>query len=139
MVQREFKKWQLAFIVGLIFIIPVIIVFQYTKADITIEINPTEPCFPQEDDTCFFRIGSGSTTRFEESDTQYTVFGERIVCFRTIEDVAEPMGDIALAPPDVQCNDVGIFDKENWRLAISHADLIDGGFIDTLIFSRIGT
>jgi len=134
MVERKFKKWQLAFIVGLIFIIPIIIVFQYTSgADIVIEINPTESCFPQEDNTCFFRIGSGSTTRFEESNTQYTVFGERVVCFRT-----EPIG-LSLAPPEVQCNDVGIFAKENWRLGISHADLIDGGFIDTLIFSKIGT
>ena len=37
MVERKFAKWQLAFIVGLIFIIPVILVFQYSKADIVID------------------------------------------------------------------------------------------------------
>lgn len=37
MVERKFKKWQLAFIVGLIFIIPLIVLFQFTKADIVID------------------------------------------------------------------------------------------------------
>ncbi len=40
MVERKFKKWQLAFILGLIFIIPIILVFQFTNADIVIPINP---------------------------------------------------------------------------------------------------
>ncbi len=80
MVERKFKKWQLAFIVGLIFIIPVILVFQYTKADITIPIISQGFVSECSDDgkVCAFNSNSNKILSITEDDRFWTISGN---CF----------------------------------------------------------
>lgn len=141
MVEREFKKWQLAFIVGLIFIIPVIIVFQYTGTDIVIDFddNPFKnKCFLGQSECVY----DSDATELREDDTYWWILGTDVWCVKSQMSFTEPVTNPNIEitqDSEVSCNDIAMFDKNDWDFSILHLDLIDGGFLDRYIFTLKGT
>ncbi len=130
MVERKFKKWQLAFIVGLIFIIPLIVLFQYTKADIIINIDEDfknqcffgQPvCVYDQEIRIFSSINTGKEIEFRELSDEWRIIGENVFCFKVdgsfAEPVANPVG-IVTEKDDVTCNNIASFEKNDWDLRI---------------------
>lgn len=156
-------KLRLALVAGIILIIPFILVYQLSKGDINIEdfTHPIQDTDPFEN-KCFydpiekeFQFGEISCTYvressrlgeiiFTETDTKWQVTGDQIWCVKiersVMEPVADPVGSISESSigesqPSVECNDIAIFDKDEWNLQITHADLIDGGSADSFRFT----
>ncbi len=130
MVERKFKKWQLAFIVGLIFIIPVILVFQYTKADIVINIDTDfkNQCFFGQSVCTYDKLiinfeGQVDQNPFEfrETENNWQIIGDNVFCIHTERSVAVPVSDpvgVITEETEVSCNNIAVFDKDEWNLQI---------------------
>jgi len=123
MVERKFKNWQLAFIVGLIFIIPVIIVFQYTSADIVITFDEQNGCEGSEPFVCtFFSNPDAMIIILVESDVKWTLSG---TCITTDGELfskgISEFPEISFSPPAdfEQCRDMISFDKDMWNRQFS--------------------
>lgn len=130
MVERKFKKWQLAFIVGLIFIIPVIIVFQYTSADIIINIDEDfknqcffgQPvCVYDKEIAVFGSINTGKEIQFQELSDEWRIIGEDVFCFKVdgsfVEPISDPVG-VIIPQSNITCNNIASFEKSDWDLKI---------------------
>ncbi|MCP6727142.1 MAG: hypothetical protein KJI69_03900 [Patescibacteria group bacterium] len=125
MVERKFKKWQLAFIVGLIFIIPLIVLFQYTKADIVIDRFGNE-------NGCEFISGGdiklictytsdpdGTIIKVTQSNSAWILTGE---CVTTVGNNFVKFGQenptVSALPPAIDtlddCINIIIFEMDNY-------------------------
>ncbi len=117
-------KFQIAIIAVIILIIPAIIVFQLTKADIVINI---ENDFENQ---CFFGqtkcnyIDSSRNVGaiiFSETVEQWQILGENVWCIKTDREVAEPVSDpvgVITDEDEVTCNNIAIFDRNEWDLQV---------------------
>ncbi len=130
MVERKFKKWQLAFIVGLIFIIPMIILFQYTKADIVINIDDdfknqcffgqTECVYDKRINITFEDSQRIPIIQFRETVNNWQIIGDNVWCIqgRSVAiPVTNPQQEIT-KDSEVSCNNIAVFDRDEWDLQI---------------------
>jgi len=144
MVQREFKKWQLAFIAGLLFVIPVILLFQYTKADIVIDFDNPEvdpfrnKCFLGQSECIYHSFGGTQFPNVElrEDTTYWWILGEDVWCVKSQMSFTEPVTNPNLEITQdsvISCNDIAMFDKDDWDFS----SFINGE--PTYIFTLKGT
>ncbi len=152
MVLKKLTKIELAFLAGIILIIPFIIVFQLANqpdiniSDLTFPINDRD----QFENQCFFgqtecvytedsrKLGE---IQFRETQNNWQIIGTDVWCIKTERTVAVPVSDpvgVITQETEVSCNNIAIFDKNEWDLAIFHADTIDG-FFNTFTFTMKGT
>lgn len=126
MADRELKKWQLALIAGIILIVPVIIAFQLTKADINInDLNPTfvSGC-NMEGTVCTYNMDN--TVRvitISEDEEKWTLMGN---CIDTAlasflrsgaviqRDSGQTLSDPVFGFNPEECRDLVIFLKDDW-------------------------
>lgn len=134
MADRNLAKWQIASLAIIILIIPLIIVFQLTKADIVINFNDDDPffnkCFLGQSE-CVYQIPIGIAfddqpvgmefIEFREDKTYWWILGEDVWCIKTERTVAEPVSDpvgVITEETEIECNDLAMFDKGDWDLTI---------------------
>lgn len=144
-------KFQIIIIAVIVLIIPTIIVFQLTKADITIE-NLTFPIVDGDTfkNQCFFgqtkcvyeeRSAESGVIVFDDQETSWLIRGENVWCIKSNRQVAEPVADpvgVITDESEVTCNNLAIFNKSEWDLQITHADLVSGGSVDIFTFTMKG-
>ena len=131
-------KLRLAIVAGIILIIPFIIVFQLSKSDINISdltfpINGKEPfhnqCFFGEPVCVYdksvrfgFSVASVDEIEINELPNEWRVIGEDVFCFKiesgSVEPVSDPVGVITERESNVTCNNIAMFDKNDWDLNI---------------------
>jgi len=134
MAARKLAKWQIASLAIIILIIPVIIVFQLTKADIIINFDDDDPFFNK----CFFgqpvcvydkpigfafSVAPIGEITFQELPDEWRVLGEDVFCFKIDknnrgEPVTDPVGVITERDSNVVCNNIATFEKNEWDLKI---------------------
>jgi len=95
-----------------------------------------QKCFINIDTECRFVEGVETGIRITETETAWQVVADDLICQRVVDKFAEPIYGQEEKIVEF-CNDMGIFEKSEWRMSILHADLISGGFINTSIFDRI--
>jgi len=120
MALKRLTKFELAFLAGIILIIPFIIVYQLSKADITIDITSiTNGCKITNDVfTCtYVSDPNGVIIKITESNSAWVVTAD---CITTVGEgfgkaIAENP-EISFSPPDFDkvdnCRDLIIFDKD---------------------------
>lgn len=148
MALKRLTKFELAFLAGIILIIPFIIVFQLSKADINIgdftsPIQDTDPfanmCI-EGDFRCIYLQSDNKLGEiiFTETETRWQIAGDNVWCVKfkptASEPIADPIGSIGESQPSIICNNLAIFDKSEWNLTIFHADTLDG-FFNTFTFT----
>ena len=124
MADRNLAKWQIASLAIIILIIPVIIVFQLTKADIVIDFDNPNPfenkCFLGESQCTFTQTFPEIELR--EDDTYWWILGEDVYCVKTDRTVEVPVSDpvgVITEETEVSCNDLFMFDKTVWDFSDS--------------------
>lgn len=124
MALKKLAKWEMVLIAGIILIIPIIIAYQLTKADIEIDLNPTfsNGC-NQLGTVCMYNMDStAKIITLNEDDLSWRITG---LCVDTaIEQynrkVAISERDNSLitleypANPE-ECRDLVIFSKDDWE------------------------
>lgn len=136
MADRKLAHWQIASLTIIILIIPLIIVFQLTKADIVIDVNSpiaiansclikkdTKTCtYDEADKTQLITITeSDATTLLANS---WKVTGESVLCNEFIT-TADFGGEIREST-EIKCFDTVFFDKEIWdrQVSITNPDCV---------------
>jgi len=131
MADRKLEKWQIAFLATVILIIPFIIVFQLTKADIVINIDEDfkNQCFFGQP-VCVYdkriNVTIEDTQRepliaFRETENNWQIIGDNVFCIKIEGAFAEPVTDpvgVVTKESEVNCNNIAVFDKDEWDLQI---------------------
>jgi len=141
MVERKFKKWQLAFIVGLIFIIPIILVFQYTKSDIVIDFgSKTNGCDFTDETVCTYISDPDKVIIIlSESVDKWTLTGN---CITTAGEIfgkgTREFPQISFEPPSdfEECRDMISFDKDIWTRQLTFIEGLEEN-VFTLVSPRL--
>ena len=132
MADRNLAKWQIASLAIIILIIPVIIVFQLTKADIVINIDEDfkNQCFfgqpicvyDKQINVTFEDTQKDPLIVFRETEINWQIIGDNVFCIKIERSVAEPVSDpvgVITESTEVSCNNIAIFDKDEWDLQIA--------------------
>jgi len=120
MADRKLAKWQIVFITVVVLIIPFIIVFQLAyQPDIFLDFESDDTfentCFLGQDECTYIMIFPEIELR--EDDTYWWILGENVWCEKTERNVAEPVADpvgVITEETEIKCNDVAMFDKNEW-------------------------
>ncbi len=119
MADRKLGNTQIAIIAVIVLIIPFIIVFQLTKADIVIDFTDEDRfdniCFLGESQCTYVMIFPDIELR--EDDTYWWILGENVWCEKIERNVAEPVADpvgVITEETEIKCNNVAMFDKNEW-------------------------
>jgi len=127
----EHTKFQIAIIAIIILIIPVIIVYQLTKPDIILNIEEDfeNQCFFGQTECLYMHdlgvITSGEIEFRDEMDlNRWLIIGDNVWCIHTDRSVAVPISDpvgVISQESEVSCNNIAVFDKDEWDLKIGIA------------------
>jgi len=130
MADRKLAKWQIASIVIIVLIIPFIIVFQLTRADIVLTFDEDfkNQCFFGQP-VCVYdkiirttlEIITEKQIEFQETGDDWRILGEDVFCIKTERTVAEPVRDpvgVITEETEVSCIDIAVFNKSDWDLTI---------------------
>jgi len=145
MVERKFKKWQLAFIVGLIFIIPVILVFQFTNADIELRPQDSIQGCGSTPTTCQY-VTNGALgfdpIMITERDDKWLLRGncvdtkgESLARALAIADRDGINLDISFPSNPDECLDSVIFLKKDWDRSLEFTEVIE---LNTFTLKEVG-
>lgn len=151
MADRKLAKWQIASLAIIILIIPVIIVFQLTKADIVINFDDDDPfknkCFLGQTECIYMHelgVNVGGEVEFRDDMdlNRWLIIGEDVFCIKIERTVAEPVADpvgVITEETEISCNNIAVFDKDEWDLKIGIAiPDEEGNLVDLFIgFSSI--
>ena len=131
MALKKLKKYEIIFLAVVILIIPVILVYQLTKPDIVIRVGDdfTNQCFFGQTE-CKYMHDLGRVTggvvefRDEMELNRWLIVGEDVWCIHTERSVAVPVSNpvgVITQETEVSCNNIAVFDKDEWDLEIGIA------------------